>query len=166
MARPGSDSIVAPKRLACPAQASSFLIRIGRWSRRRADRVRRFKRHLIECLRDLRKAKRPGRLIQTSGPAAASPMPQPVLRWRVVRHVAAIAASAGRSMRIWTSVAWRGCVGISLTRGETRSDSRLYGADRAAVVPELLPVPWRDRLHLAGRTCGRVCASTAFSAVR
>ncbi|MBS0639773.1 MAG: hypothetical protein JSS43_07870, partial [Proteobacteria bacterium] len=33
------------------------------------ERVRRFKRHLIECLRDLRKVKRPDRLTQKPVPA-------------------------------------------------------------------------------------------------
>jgi hypothetical protein len=32
------------------------------------DRVRRFRRHLIECLRDLRKARKPGRLLQPPVP--------------------------------------------------------------------------------------------------
>ncbi|HVZ06798.1 hypothetical protein [Rhodopila sp.] len=40
------------------------------------DRVRRFKRHLIECLRELRKARRPDRLIQALVvPVAADVVP-------------------------------------------------------------------------------------------
>src|SRR5579871_5782859 len=35
------------------------------------ERIRRFRRHLIECLRDLRKAKRPDRLIQKPVPSPA-----------------------------------------------------------------------------------------------
>ena len=41
-----------------------------------AERVRRFRRHLVECLRDLRKARRPERLIQSpAAPPAEAAVP-------------------------------------------------------------------------------------------